>query len=211
MKRFIVIALIISSIVSGGCMTLKQPSLKVEYYTLEYDPATLYPASDVDLYPLQAVLRVDPFRSAPVYNTNRIIYRERECQRASYFYHKWKASPADMVTFFLARDITGSGLFKAVTVAGSKIPHTHIMEGLVDEFLEWDAKNGWEAVLSVNVTLLDAEASDISKKVIFQQRFSARKECERKHPKALAQAMSLAMAQVSEEICMAVHKAFAEK
>ena len=46
-----------------------------------------------------------------------------------------------------------------------------------------------EAVLGVNVTLLDAVESNVSKKVIFQQRFSARKKCEEKHPKALALAM----------------------
>ena len=93
----------------------------------------------------------------------------------------------------------------------SKITHTHIVEGLVDEFLEWDSKDKWEAVLSMNVTLLDAVTSDISKRVIFQQKFSSRKTCKEKHPKALAQAMSQAMAEVSENICLTIHEALAGK
>ena len=207
--RFSIITLMIFAIVSGGCVTLKQPNMKIEYYTLEYDASL--PAANAGLDPVQAVIKVERFNIAPAYNTNRIIYRDQEFKRASYFYHKWKANPADMVTYFLTRDIRRSGLFKAVIIPGSKTQHTHIVEGSVDEFLEWDSKEEWEAVLGVNVTLLDEGESNISKKVIFQQRFSARKKCEKKHPKALALAMSEAMAEVSEEICMAIHKALTGK
>jgi len=207
--RFTLITLMIFAVVSGGCVTLKQPNMKIEYYTLEYD--TSLPVTNTGLDPVQTVIKVERFNIAPAYNTNRIIYRDQEFKRASYFYHKWKTNPADMVTYFLTRDIRRSGLFKVVTIPGSKTPHTHIVEGLVDEFLEWDSKDEWEAVLGMNVTLLDAGESNISKKVIFQQRFSARKKCEKKHPKALAQAMSEAMAEVSEKICMAIHKALTRK
>lgn len=207
--RFNIFILIIFSIVSGGCVTLKQPYKKTEYYTLEYDVPRL--VEKADLGPVQAALKVERFSIAPVLNTSRIVYRDQEFKRSSYFYHKWKTNPADMVSYFLTRDIRESGLFMSVNVPDSKIPHTHIVEGLIDEFLEWDSKDVWEAVLSVNVTLLDTGTSDISKKVIFQQKFSSRKKCERKHPKALAQAMSQAMAEVSENICVAIHNALAGK
>lgn len=206
--RFILIIMIFSA-VSVGCVTLKQPSLKIEYYTLEYD--SLHPAANTGLDPVQAVLRVERFGIAPAYNTSRITYREHEFKRTSYFYHKWKTNPSDMATYFFSRDLRASGLFKAVVMPGSNTPHTHIVEGFIDEFLEWDSKDKWEAVLGMSVTLLDAGESDISKKIIFQQRFSSRKKCKEKHPKALAQAMSEAMAEVSEEICMAIHKALTEK
>ena len=209
MMRFNIFILIIFSIVSGGCVTLKQPYKKTEYYTLEYDVPRL--VGKADLGPVQAALKVERFSIAPVLNTSRIVYRDQEFKRSSYFYHKWKTNPADMVSYFLTRDIRESGLFMSVNVPDSKIPHTHIVEGLIDEFLEWDSKDVWEAVLSVNVTLLDTGTSDISKKVIFQQKFSSRKKCERKHPKALAQAMSQAMAEVSENICVAIHNALAGK
>lgn len=207
--RFSIVTLIVSAIVSGGCVSLKQPGMDIDYYTLEYDKSL--PVTNAGLDPVQAVIKVERLNIAPAYNTNRIIYRDQSFKRASYFYHKWKANPADMITHLLTRDTRRSGLFKAVVIPGSKTPHTHIVEGSVDELLEWDSKDKWEAVLSVNVTLLDAEESNISKKVIFQQRFSARKKCEEKHPKALVQAMSEAMAEVSENICMAVYNALSEK
>lgn len=207
--RLTVYILIIFLISSGGCITLNQPNMKVEHYTLEYD--ALRPATNTDLDPVQAVLKVERFSIAPIYNTSRIVYRDQEFKRSSYFYHKWKSNPSDLVSYFLARDIRESGLFTAVNVPNSKVVHTHIVEGLIDEFLEWDSKDTWEAVLSVNVTLLDAGTSDIKKRVIFQQNFSSRKICKEKHPKALAQAMSQAMAEVSENICLEIHKALTGK
>ena len=209
MRRLTIFILTILLIASGGCVTLKQPNLKIEHYTLEYDALPLMMNADLD--PVQAALKVERFSIAPVYNTSRIIYRDQEFKRSSYFYHKWKSNPADLVSYFLTRDIRESGLFSAVNVPDSKIPHTHIVEGLIDEFIEWDSKDKWEAVLSMNVTLLDAGTSDISKRVIFQQKFSSRKTCKEKHPKALAEAMSQAMAEVSKNICLTIHKALAEK
>ena len=209
MMRPAIFILIIFLISSGGCVTLKQPNMKIEHYTLEYD--ALLPVTNTNLNPVQAALKVERFSIAPAYNTSRIVYRDQEFKRSSYFYHKWKSNPADLVSYFLTRDIRESGFFTAVNVPDSKITHTHIVEGLVDEFLEWDSKDKWEAVLSMNVTLLDAGTSDISKRVIFQQRFSSRKTCKEKHPKALAQAMSQAMAEVSENICLTIHNALAGK
>jgi len=171
----------------------------------------LLPVTNTNLNPVQAALKVERFSIAPVYNTSRIVYRDQEFKRSSYFYHKWKSNPADLVSYFLTRDIRESGLFTAVNVPDSKITHTHIVEGLIDEFLEWDSKDKWEAVLSMNVTLLDSGTSDISKRVIFQQKFSSRKMCKEKHPKALAQAMSQAMAEVSENICLTIHNALEGK
>jgi len=191
--------------VLGGCMSLKQPSPKIEYYTLEYN--SLRPDVNPGNTPVPAVLRLERFNIAPVYNTDRIIYRDQDFKRTSYTYYKWRANPADLVTYFLGRDLTQSGLFLAIAPPGSGMAYTHIVEGSVDEFVEWDSHDGWEAILSVSVTLLVAGEPDISKKVIFQRRFSARQECEEKNPKAVAQAMSLAMAGVSREISMAIYRA----
>mgnify|MGYP006415398713 FL=1 len=209
MMRLTIFIPIIFLISSGGCVTLKQPNMKVEHYTLEYD--ALRQVTNTDLDPVRAALKIERFSIAPVYNTSRIIYRDQEFKRSSYFYHKWKSNPADLVTYFLTRDIRESGLYTAVNVPDSKITHTHIVEGVIDEFLEWDSKDKWEAVLSMNVTLLDAGTSDISKRVVFQQSFSSRKICKEKHPKALAQAMRQAMAEVSEDICLTIHKALTGK
>jgi cholesterol transport system auxiliary component len=209
MVRFIVIILIIFSLSLSGCISLKQPNTKFEYYTIEYD--TLSP--DKSTVPAQksTILKIKHFSAAPIYNTDKIIYCDQQFKRTPYFYHKWKVKPAEFVTYFLSRDLKESGLFKAVLPPTSSSLYTHTVEGIVDEFLEWDSNDSWEAVLSISVTLQISSEMETDKRVIFQRSFSTRKKCQEKNPLALAQAMSLAMAEVSEEIGIAIHRALAGK
>ena len=184
----------------GGCMNLKQPSYKIDYYAPEYEP----PSVD-DLKPLSHVLKVDRFRAAPLYKTTQMIYRDQSFKREAYTYHKWRANPGDLVSSYLRRDIQRSGLFKAVISDGSRIPASYVLEGSVDEFLEWDTDGAWQAHLTVSTTLVAAEEPDITKRVLLHKTFHAAKPCKQKNPKGLAQAMSQAMAEVSEGIIRSLH------
>ena len=179
----------------SSCMSFNNPSNKIDFYTLEYDPPKIN-----GLQPLPSVIRTERFSVAPIYNTNRIIYRDKSFQRESYVYYRWRANPGDLVTYFLGRDITDSGLFKAVLPYDSRFPFAYMLTGSVDEFLEWDMKQSWEAVLALSITLIDEREPDISKRIIFQKTYRAQEPCQRKNPHALAVAMSQAMSRVSEEI-----------
>jgi cholesterol transport system auxiliary component len=179
----------------GACLNLKQPRNKIEYYTLEYDPPL-----PGNRQPLSDAIRVDQFAVSPIYNTNRIIYRDGSFKREAYVYYKWRANPGDVVTYFLRRDMQQSGLFKAVVSLDSHLPSAWVLEGTVDEFLEWDKKNGWEAYLSLSVTFMRENEPDISKKILFQKTYLSNKPCRQKNPKALAEAMSSAMSEVSGQI-----------
>ncbi|MEE9610956.1 MAG: hypothetical protein V3W19_06870, partial [Desulfatiglandales bacterium] len=108
MERYKKIAVFILSLplFFGACVSLKQPRNKIGFYTLEYDPPQL-----VGLMPLSHVIRMSRFGVAPIYNTNRIIYRDRSFKRDTYAYHKWQANPGDLVTYLLNRDMKASGLF----------------------------------------------------------------------------------------------------
>ena len=184
----------------GACLNLKQPRNKIEYYTLEYDapvPQNRQPLSDA--------IRVDQFAVSPIYNTNRIIYRDGSFKREAYVYYKWRAKPGDVVTYFLRRDMRQSGLFKAVVSRDSRLLSAYILEGTVDEFLEWDKKNGWEALLSVSITFMHENEPDISKKILFQKTYHTTQPCRQKNPKALAEAMSLAMSEISEQIILDIY------
>jgi len=75
-----------------------------------------------------------------------------------------------------------------------------VLEGSVDEFFESDKKESWEAVLSVSILLIAENEPDISKGILFQKTYRATESCKQKNPRALAEAMSKAMARVSREI-----------
>ena len=183
-----------------GCFNFKQPRNRVQHYMLEYTSSEMK-----DLKPLPVSLKVDRFSVAPAYNTNRIIFRDGSFKRDEYFYHKWRANPGDMVTYFLSRDIRNSGLFKAVLPYGSELPFSCVLEGSVDEFVEWDSPEGWHGVLAVTVTLMAAKEPDVSKRILFQKTYRAEKPLTEKNPQGLTQALSLAMADISKNIIMDIY------
>jgi len=189
-------------LITAGCIDLKQPKNKTQYYTLEYTPPSI-----TGLKPLPVTLKIERFSVAPAYNTNRIIYGNQSFTRNEYFYYKWRSNPADLVTYFLSRDIRQSGLFKAVLPQGSGFPFSYLLEGSVDEFLELDAKESWNAVLAITITLMASNEPDVSKSLIFQKTYSVKKACKHKNPHGLAQAMSLAMGEISREVIRDIYLA----
>jgi cholesterol transport system auxiliary component len=154
---------------------------------------------------------VELFSVSPIYNTRKIIYRDDAYKRAAYDYHKWQANPAEFVTYFLARDMRQSGLFKAVVTRNYRFPHTYMLGGSVDEFLESDMQAGCQADLSLNIVLMSENETDVSKKIIFQKSYHIRKPCRQKNPRALAEAMSKAMAEASTQIIDEVYNRLANR
>ena len=182
----------------SGCAGIKGNTVTLDYYTLEYEVPTTGDASKSG--PLPVVLRLERFTAAPEYATDRMIYRDSSNKRSEYYYHKWRAMPADLVTFFLKRDLANSGRFAGVLPPESGSGNTHVLDGTVEEFLEWDEDTLWEAVITVNVILLNPFEMDASKRVLLQKRFMVREKCEAQEPAFVAQAMSRAMSQLSVDI-----------
>ena len=189
-----------------ACLDLKQPSNKIEYYSLEYDPPRMS-----NLPPVSQVIKVALFSVSPIYNTRKIIYRDDSYKRAAYDYHKWQANPAEFVTYFLARDMQQSGLFKAVVTPNNRFPHAFVVEGSVDEFLESDLPDGWQADLSLNILLVNEQENDVTKKILFQKSYHVSKPCRQKSPLALAEAMSAAMSEASSQIIHEVYNHLADR
>ena len=138
-----------------------------------------------------------------------MVYRENRFERNHYHYHKWRANPADLSTYFIARDLEHSKRFKAVFTLDRKLPVTHLVEGVVEEFFEYDTDQGWEAVFSLSITLLKSAEPDVSKRILFQRQYNSRSSCKRKNPRSLAEAMSLSVKNASERIISDIYEAIA--
>jgi cholesterol transport system auxiliary component len=187
----------------GACVNLREPTKaeKTTFYTLEYSP----PAPS-DFQPLSVALRVQRFSVAPTYDTNRIIYRVGSFERDAYFYHKWRDNPGGLTSYFLSRDMRESELFEAVLSHDSRVPASHILGGRVDEFLEWDTEDVWEAILSISIVLTAVDDMEVGRRPLFQKSYHMRETCKRKTPKALAEAMSYAMSGASAKIIKDIYR-----
>ncbi len=188
-------AAVVLSLCLSGCLSLEQPRDKIDYYVLEYDPPGPPAVETID-----AVVRLERFSVAPVYNTRSIVYRDRSFSRHTYSYHKWRANPGDLVSACLLRDFQHSGLFAAVLAHGSRAPFDYALEVSVDEFLENDSPDGWQASAALSSTLLDRRGTDPNRRVLMQKTYRASAPCRQRNPRALAEAMSTAVAELSEKI-----------
>ena len=191
---------IIFSIVFGltvalsGCLNLKQPRSQIEYYTLEYPPPQFSDEA------ISSMIKVGRFSVAPLYNTVQMIYKDRAFKKTPYYYHRWRVHPSDLVTQLLIRDIHCSGFFEAVLTDNSIVSSPYLLEGRIEEFYELDLEKEWEAVLTLNITFVENTKKSGEPKILFQKTYKGWMVCQRKHPSALAEAMSRVLSIVSMEI-----------
>ncbi len=194
-KKIFILIILANILCITGCFNLKPKTKKISYYSLEYDsPKISVPVR------LPHVIRIERFQVSPLYDSNKIIFRENRFKRDAYLFHKWWATPGDIVPYFLARDLKQSGIVKAVFAFDRNLSSTYVIQGVVDEFFEQDEADVWKAVLSVSVTLLKESEPDVSKRILLQKRYTAKEPCIKKNPRALAEAMSKAMSKVSETV-----------
>jgi len=199
------IVIVVLLVLLTGCFPAKQPQPKIDYYTLEYDPPT---AKDAPTLPF--ILKMEPFSTSLVYDSNRILYREKEFKRSEYAYHKWRAAPGDLIATFLARDFAATSQFKAVILSEAVPAFSHILTGKVDEFYQRSGTDHWEAVLSVNITLSNFMANDTHDIVIFQKRYTYHEKCGQKTPESFVEAMSRSVKKLSGEMIQDVYLSLKE-
>jgi cholesterol transport system auxiliary component len=192
------VCLLIISLLWCGC---GQPPMLVQKYLLDY------PAPVLKGTPLEDNLGVEKFEVDEAFNRTAMVYRPSPYQADTYKYSSWRVNPGFMVADYLTRDLRDSHLFKAVLTAdGSKLTR-FILEGGVREIQEVDQGELWQASLVLNITLLDTSQTEITKRVLFQKTYRAAEPMTEKTPAGLAQAMSRALAQISQRIITDVYQA----
>jgi ABC-type uncharacterized transport system auxiliary subunit len=186
----------------AGCLNLQRPARYVEQYTLEYSPPEIS-----GLAFIEASLTLDRFQEARAFNTSAMIYRPEPFKLDAYQYHRWRVHPADLVGDHLLRDLRKSALFQAVFSHLDLQEGGFLLEGGVEEFLEIEEQGQRQAVLAVNVTLLDSSARNLPDRVLFQKQYRFQEPLEEKSPRGLAKGLSQAMRKFSEALIRDVHEA----
>jgi ABC-type uncharacterized transport system auxiliary subunit len=184
-----------------GCVRLSVPPPEVHDYRLAYEP----PPAETE--PLPAVLRINPFRIAEVYDRDTIVYRDGNYEIGQYFYHRWTANPARMVTDLLTRDFSSSGIYSAVTRTPSALSGDYELGGEIEE-LEERIVDGCIAHLRLR-TILTRTKPVSSEPVLLQRTYAADEPCNGQGAQSFVAAMSKALASVSAELQRDVRQAIA--
>ena len=187
---------------SAGCgLPGSKPHIMVKQWTLEYQAPQPAPVK------LAAEIKLVRFQAYQAYLDPEMIYRPAPNERGIYHYNRWLASPADLVGDFLLRDLRAEGALTAVYSNRQPQRPRFKLEGGVEEFLEVDSEEAWQAKLKVNLTLLDTKQEQVTKRLLFQRTYAFSSKMPQKDPAGLAQAMSQAMAQFSDQARADIYKA----
>jgi ABC-type uncharacterized transport system auxiliary subunit len=183
-----------------------KPTPYVQNYIFAYPP----PAPE-KLERLPVGIKVERFEALPQFSTQRMLYRPGNYQMEHYVDRRWQGYPSDMVAGLLARDMAASHRFAAVFGPSSpQTPRFNLNGGLV-QCWEDDRAGGPQAVLEVDITLLDIQQGQTVRRVLFQKRYAATQKMAAKTAESLAQAMSQAVARISPQVSLDVYQAVQQR
>jgi ABC-type uncharacterized transport system auxiliary subunit len=186
----------------AGCFRLSQPSPDIREYHLDYAPPAVAGQR------LAVTLRIAPLGVAAVYDRQAIVYSDGPHSGGTYYYARWSTNPSAMVTDLLARDFVASNLYSAVQQGPSAVPNDYQLGGAIEQIAERTAPTGCTAQLRLRALLVRVRAS--ATPVLSQTTYAAEEPCTCNDPGALAQAMSQAMARVSQQLQQTVYDAIAQ-
>lgn len=185
----------------AGCFHLSQPSPDIREYHLSYEPPTIAGQ------PLPVTLRIASLGVAAMYDRQQVVYGTDAYSGGTYYYARWSTNPSAMLADLLARDFVDSHLYTAVQRGPSTVPNDYELSGEIEEIQEHTGASGCTARLRLRVLLARMRA--VASPVVLQTSVAAEEACGC-NPRALAEAMSKAMARISEQVQKAVYEAIAK-
>ena len=193
---------ILALLAALALMACGKPPALINRYVLDYPPPEVG-----RLAPVDAGLKVELFAVDEAINRPDMVYKENHYKTGVYQYNRWRTDPGYMVTDYLTRDFRDSRLFKGVFAYDRSGPARFHLEGGVVEFQENDMPGPWQAVLTLNITLVDTDKENVAEKVVFQRTYRAQETMSARTPQGLAEAMSAAMEKVSKQVISDVYRA----
>ena len=189
-----------------GCGGLHHAPKPIINYTVNYvaEPANFKTR-------LAAIVKVEPFSSAPGLTNLHMIYATNRLERNFYVYHQWLSPPSQMVSSALVKDLKTSQGFTAVTLPGVPILASHVLVGRVTDFFEKDDGAKWNAVLGISILLIKESRVNVDKQILLEKQYTTQVVCQEKNAFAFADAMNTAVKSISNQIILDTYKTIADQ
>lgn len=198
--------MLVGGLLLVGCSGLHHSTKPIIKYTISYvaEPVGFETR-------LSAVVKVEPFSSAPGLTNSHMIYATNRLERNFYVYHQWLSPPSQMVSFALVKDLKASQGFTAATLPGDPILATHVLIGRVTDFYEKDDKAEWYAVLGISILLIRESKDNLEKQILFQKQYRTQAACRKKSAFAFADAMNTAVKSISNQIILDIYRTISDQ
>ena len=186
----LIVLIFICAAAFAGCLGRAKPPYVMDQFTLDYASPKAGPAER----PRDELLTVERFAAAPQFNSTSMVIRTGQYRFDTYDYSRWHVNPADMVTGFVLRDITRSGIFKGTYSYYDTELSRYLVEGYIEEFGETaDGK----ALANIRVTFLDTSRQNPVEQIVFQKQYVHSTPVGDHSASGLAAALSAAMQEFS--------------
>ncbi len=187
------VGVFVTLLLSAGCFSFGgKAAPPVDRYQLAY------PAPSPVAETLPATLRVVPLRTAAAYDRTDIVYREGAHRLGTYNYERWAVQPGRMIGDLIGRDLAVAKLFRAMLQGPSPLTADFILGGFVEEIDE-RVDEGCSAHLRIRFTLTH-RTERTSAEPLYQQSYEADEPCAGRDTEDLVEAMSGALASISERL-----------
>jgi ABC-type uncharacterized transport system auxiliary subunit len=138
----------------------------IHYYLIDY-PVSEETGETGRKYTI--TLGVERFDAAPLYEDERLVYRDSPYEGKYYHYHRWISSPEELITEKVIEQLNASHLFHQV-VAFPKISQVDfVLQGSIKALEEWDENDRWFARVKLSFDLIDRNTGQVAWRKTFEQ------------------------------------------
>jgi ABC-type uncharacterized transport system auxiliary subunit len=145
---------------------------------------------------LDKVIQIKDFTCAQAASGVQMIVRDQDGTMNKSSTDVWSSRPIEMLPDILCRDMVDGGAYGAVLRSSTMLPEDMIVEGYIREFGGRSTGSTWEAVLDVDVTVLDGHTYDL----IFQENYRFNWQLDSPSYAQMASAMNTLVGFWSEEV-----------
>jgi ABC-type uncharacterized transport system auxiliary subunit len=179
----------------AGCASMFARPAPSSLFQLEYTPRpgacrTSFPAS-VRVWPLEASSPYDQEAMVVLSDAARVRYSSQ---------YSWVAQPGKLVADWLLRDLSQSQLFPSVMTSGETFPSSFDLGGRLFAF-SWQRRGDrWEAVLDVEITLVENRSGQPRQVVLRKAYRLVSKPAPEHDPETFARTMSSVVGELSSKL-----------
>jgi ABC-type uncharacterized transport system auxiliary subunit len=195
MHRPVIIFILTVILISSACITVNvpiggDPQSTATVWTVEPDRPDPWSAST------GYVVQIKDFSSAQSVQGIQMIVLNEDGTINKTSSDIWSSRPVELLPDILLRDMISIGAWGAVLRKSTMLPEDLIVEGYVREFGGRVVPGGWEAVIDVDVTVLDGDNFSL----VFQENYRFHWELSEPSYSQLAGAMDILVKIWSEEV-----------
>ena len=191
------------TLAAAGCaLAHHEQAPAIRRLALEYEPPELHVTRPVD-----AAVKVARFSGLAPYDGTTMYFRRAGVRMGSFNYDRWVAAPADQIADLLYRDLASAHAFRAVFPRLSAERARFRLEGTVVECVSVEKDAGWQAHLTLDVTLVDTAYRRGARRLLLQREFGATRALAGGSASEYAEGMSAALKTVSEAVLRAAYDA----